>query len=65
MVTIHKDQEAKLLTPAQLRKRWSVSSMTLWRMRRRGQLKVLKIGTQVRIPLTEIERVEREATVTG
>lgn len=53
---------AGYLTPAELRSRWKVSLMTLWRLRRDGKLKVTKFGTRgVRIALSEIERIEREA----
>lgn len=50
------------LTPSELRKRWKVSAMFLWRLRRDGKLKITKFGSRgVRIALSEIERLEREA----
>ena len=53
---------AEFLTPSDLRQRWKVSSMFLWRLRRDGKLKVTKFGSRgVRIAMGEIERIEREA----
>jgi predicted site-specific integrase-resolvase len=50
------------LTPSELRKRWKVSGMFLWRLRRDGKLKITKFSSRgVRIAMSEIERIEREA----
>jgi hypothetical protein len=50
------------LTPSELRQRWKVSGMFLWRLRRDGKLKITKFGSRgVRIAMSEIERIEREA----
>jgi hypothetical protein len=52
------------LTPSELRKRWKVSAMFLWRLRRDGKLKITKFGSRgVRIAMSEIERLERESAV--
>jgi predicted site-specific integrase-resolvase len=53
---------AGYLTPSELRQRWKVSGMFLWRLRRDGKLKITKFGSRgVRIAMSEIERIEREA----
>jgi hypothetical protein len=53
---------AGYLTPSELRQRWKVSAMFLWRLRRDGKLKITKFGSRgVRIAMSEIERIEREA----
>jgi hypothetical protein len=53
---------AEYLTPFELRQRWKVSGMFLWRLRRDGKLKITKFGSRgVRIAMSEIERIEREA----
>jgi excisionase family DNA binding protein len=49
------------LTPLQLRDRWQVSAMYLWRMRQEGKLTALKLGRHVRFRLSDIERIEAEA----
>lgn len=50
------------LTPSELRQRWRVSAMFLWRLRRDGKLKITKFGSRgVRFAMAEIERIEREA----
>lgn len=50
------------LTPSDLRQRWKVSAMFLWRLRRDGRIKVIKIGSRgIRYSLAEVERIEREA----
>lgn len=50
------------LTPSELRQRWKVSAMFLWRLRRDGRMKITKIGSRgVRIAMSEIERIERES----
>ena len=53
---------AGYLTPSELRQRWKVSAMFLWRLRRDGKLRITKFGSRgVRIAMSEIERIEREA----
>ncbi len=50
------------LTPAELRARWKVSAMFLWRMRRDGKLRPYKFGVRgVRYSLAEVARIEQEA----
>lgn len=50
------------LTAADLRARWRVSGMFLWRMRNKGALNAYKIGERgVRFSLADIERIERDA----
>jgi hypothetical protein len=41
--TAHSDAET-FYTDKQLRERWQCSSMKLWRLRKRGLLKAIKIG---------------------
>ena len=54
--------EITYLTPTELRQRWRVSAMFLWRLRRDGKLKITKFSSRgVRIAMSEIERIEREA----
>lgn len=53
---------APYLTPAELRQRWKVSGMFLWRLRRDGKLKITKFGSRgIRYAMSEVERMEREA----
>ena len=54
----------EFLTAAQLRKRWQVSLMFLWRIRRKGTLNAYKIGNGVRFALADVERIERDAMTT-
>ncbi|MFZ4764338.1 MAG: helix-turn-helix transcriptional regulator [Roseimicrobium sp.] len=50
------------LTAQELRKRWRVSAMFLWRLRRKGKLSAFKIGERnVRFSMAEVERIEAEA----
>jgi excisionase family DNA binding protein len=53
----------KLLSPAELADRWSVSVETLKRRRRAGELKTLKLGRAVRFKLSEIIAIEQRASV--
>lgn len=54
------------LTAGDVRNRWRVSGMFIWRMRRAGKLTAYKIGTRgVRFALAEIEQIERNAKTTG
>jgi hypothetical protein len=41
--TLHSIDEA-FFTDKELRARWRCSQMKIWRMRRRGQLKTIKVG---------------------
>jgi predicted site-specific integrase-resolvase len=55
-------ETAHYLTVAELRQRWKVSAMFIWRLRRDGKLKVTKFGPRgVRVAISEIERIERES----
>lgn len=48
-------------TPKQVAQRWSVSLPTIRRMIKRGELQVLRLSaTLVRVPVSEVERVEEE-----
>lgn len=49
------------LTPAELSARWKVTPMTLRRWRKAGKIKASFLGRGVRIPISEVERFEREA----
>lgn len=53
--------DSPLITAAQLRARWHVSQMYLWRMRRDGKLPALKLGKHVRFRLADVEAFERQA----
>lgn len=48
----------QLITPAALRARWAVSNMFLWRARREGTLKSVKLGKHVRFRLADVEKFE-------
>ncbi|MDZ4288727.1 MAG: hypothetical protein U0984_12250 [Prosthecobacter sp.] len=53
---------AAFLTPADLRARWKVSAMFLWRLRRAGRLSGYKIGTRgVRFALADVMQIESES----
>ena len=55
-------ETAHYLTVAELRRRWKVSAMFIWRLRRDGKLKVTKFGPRgVRVAISEIESIERES----
>lgn len=49
------------LTPAELAARWKIHPLTLRRWRHAGKLKASFLGRGVRIPISEVERFEREA----
>lgn len=53
----------KLLSPAELADRWSVSVETLKRRRRAGALTALKMGRSVRFKLSEIVAIENAARI--
>lgn len=51
-----------LLTAAELRARWKVCSMTIWRMRRDGKLPVRKLGERtIRFAMEDVKRIEQQA----
>lgn len=53
---------AVFLTATELRQRWKVSAMFLWRLRRKGTLPAYKLGERgVRFSLSDIERIEAQA----
>lgn len=51
------------LTTKELRARWKVSAMFLWRLRRSGKLHASRLSSSrsVRYSLAEVERIEHEA----
>jgi hypothetical protein len=51
------------LTPAALRERWAVSNMFLWRARRDGKLKSVKLGKHVRYRVTDVEQYEAKRLI--
>jgi hypothetical protein len=53
---------APFLTPVELRHRWTMSGMTLWRMRRDGRLPSYKIGKRgVRFAMADVLKIESES----
>lgn len=55
-------EPAGFLTPAELRERWRVSAMFLWRFRRDGKLHFYRIGARgIRYSLAEIEQIEKQS----
>lgn len=52
---------SKYITVEQLAERWSVSQAHIRRLYLNGSLKTLRLGRVVRIPLKEIERLEKKA----
>ena len=57
-----KTTQDAFLTAAELRARWKVSGMFLWRHRRAGKLTAYKIGSRgVRFALAEVLQIETEA----
>jgi excisionase family DNA binding protein len=59
MSATHTQQQ---LTIQQLAARWAVHPLTIRRRIKRGEIKALRLGTQiVRIEFSEIERIEKEA----
>ena len=62
MQTTHTENATTtFLTPAELRARWKVSAMFLWRKRRDGKLKAYKIGKGVRFLLADVQQIEAQA----
>lgn len=54
-------QSTEFLTADELRNRWKVSGMTLWRFRKKGTLKAYKIGKGVRFSLADVQHIEAQA----
>ena len=55
---------APFLTAAELRQRWRVSGMFLWRMRQKNRLPIYKIGSRgVRFAMADVLKIESEAAV--
>ncbi len=52
----------ELITAAELAKRWQTSKVTLWRLRRAGRIRAVKIGRGLRFRLSDVEKVEQDAT---
>ena len=53
---------APFLTAKELRDRWKVSGMFLWRMREQNRLPIYKIGSRgVRFALADVLRIEAES----
>lgn len=58
------DQPLQFLTASELRQRWKVSAMFLWRARQNGKLKAYKIGGRgLRYALADVQEIERQAQV--
>lgn len=56
--------DARHISAAALAQRWSVSLPAIYRMIERTEIASLKIGTRsLRIPLTAVEKYEKEHTV--
>lgn len=53
--------ETRLLTLAELAQRWSVSTRTVQRLAKRGALRFLRIGRQLRFRLEDVVAYERAA----
>ena len=53
---------APFLTAAELRQRWKVSGMFLWRMRQKNRLPIYKLGSRgVRFALADVLKIEAES----
>ena len=61
--TADTDSEQDFYTDRQLRARWQCSSMKLWRLRRRGFLRAIKVGgTGLNLtPRSEVKAAEEVA----
>lgn len=55
--------DAGFLTPTELRARWKVTGMTLWRLRKKGALPSFKLGTRVRYRVSDILKIEEQSAV--
>jgi excisionase family DNA binding protein len=51
--------EAEFFSLPRLAKRWDTSYRTLHRKVQEGKLRAIRLGALVRVPRTEVERVER------
>ncbi len=62
-LTITNDEATeRFLTAAELRARWKVSGMFLWRLRHRGKLTAYKIGTRgIRFAVADVLNIEAQA----
>jgi len=49
-----------LISIADAADRWSVSPRSVWRWIAAGDIKVVKLGRAVRIPVSEIDRIARQ-----
>lgn len=59
---IPKETVAPFLTAAELRQRWKVSGMFLWRMRQKNRLPIYKLGSRgVRFALADVLKIESES----
>jgi hypothetical protein len=59
---IPKETAAPFLTAAELRQRWKVSGMFLWRMRQQNRLPIYKIGSRgIRFALVDVVKIESES----
>jgi len=55
-------EPAPFLTPAELRQRWKVSGMFLYRMRQKNRLPIYKIGSRgIRFALVDVVKIESES----
>jgi excisionase family DNA binding protein len=61
--TVLEPATEKLLSPAELADRWSVSVETLKRRRRDGALSALKLGKSVRFKLSDILAIENASRI--
>ena len=52
-------KRAKFLTPQQLARRWGYCDKTIRRWIKAGELRAMRVQRQFRIPIEEVERVER------
>ena len=55
----------KFLTAAELRARWRISGMSIWRMRKKGTLTAYIIGERgVRFLFSDVVQIEQDAKTT-
>lgn len=54
--------EPDLLDQAEFARRLNVSRTTVWRLVKRGDIRVVRIGTRALIPRTELERLIRDGS---
>jgi excisionase family DNA binding protein len=50
----------QLLTPQQLATRWAFHTESVRRMIRSGRVQALRLGKRVRVPLSEVEKIEAD-----